>query len=112
MIQAGPFTVGQKPAQPLLISITDPITNDAIDLTGYSGVELLLVDPNGDVIDTGQGSAFVADPAQGIVSYEFPENETLFEKAGDYMWQLQLNTATAQDYTAPAVFEVTPKVGS
>lgn len=108
-MQLGPFYLNQIPGSSLNITVSDPVSGDAVSLTAYDGVELLIASPAGDQIDTSDGTCSISDAANGVVTYQWPST-TLLEDVGDYRWQLKLTATGIEDLTAPQTFEVLPRV--
>lgn len=92
------LTVGQRPLLPLVVDV-----GGIASLSGYTGAELRLRNPDGDLIDTSAGSAVIA--GQTVV-YTWPAAVSLFPAPGTYRVQIVLTGPTARDYTDEDVIEV------
>jgi hypothetical protein len=109
----GPFYLGARPAENLIITVRDPQTNEPKNLGAFDDALLRLVSPNGVSIDTtiNGGRAEIASYAQGLVTYRWPST-SLFNEVGDYTLQLELTGDNVTEFTNTATFEVYRPVGS
>lgn len=108
----GPFYLGQVPSDNLVIRIRDYVTDEQRELDNYEEVEFRLVDPQGDLIDTSQGTASIMSTPEGdVVIYSWPQ-DSLFTQVGDHRYQIILTTASGvKDATVIEKFEVFTPLG-
>lgn len=99
----GRLYVGAVPLSPLQVTVTD--AGSPLDLSDYTDVELSLVNPLGQVVDTSAGEILLDEAESGVVKYAWPDT-SLFTTPGDYRIQLRLSNGDAQDYTTVTVVEV------
>lgn len=107
----GPYFVGQIPKFAIVMTVKDPDSNAAKNLSSFNSVEVRLEGPGGNSIDTTAGTAIISDALNGEVTYSFPST-SLFDKPGDYQLQLKLTDGTFIDYTTAVTFEVLRTVGT
>lgn len=100
----GPFYVSQVPANPMVLQVTD-YRSQPLNLTPYNAVVVRLTNSRGEAIDTSGGSVLIDAPLSGVVQYIWPST-SLFTVAGDYKFQLTLESDTALDFTVTGTFEV------
>lgn len=99
----GPMYVGQIPARPFSFTIRDVRTDEPVDLSDYTGVEVTVVDPSGTkLIDREAGQ--LTTPSEGVVSFTWPS--TALSTAGDHQIQVFLVGTNTLDITTPITFEV------
>ena len=113
-MELGPFYTGQVPREPLTIIVRDSFSDRAVDLTGYTEVVAVLVDPNDEVVLNGADSEWpgeIANPVAGEVRIPFETSP--FSTPGDYELQVVLRDAdNAEDITSTPTFEVYKKLGA
>lgn len=93
----GDFWVGQVPAQPMQISVTDE-RGFPVDLSRYTTVALKMLDGDNRTIDTSNGVLTVQSALQGRLSYAWPST-SLFSRPGVYIMQLELAGTGVKDIT-------------
>ncbi len=93
------YWVGQIPSQPMYFNVRDQ-RGEILPLNAYSSVNLILLGSDNEVLGTSDGTVEIVDTARGIVRYTWPTNKTLFNKAGEYVFQLELVGTGKRDYTS------------
>jgi hypothetical protein len=108
----GPFYVGQVPADPQVIGVLDEDTGDPRDLSSYTTISAILVDPKGSVTSP-FGAIDIYDPAQvGRVVLHWG-TVSPFTYDGEYVLTLKFSgPGTVLDYSSPQEFDVNPMPGS
>lgn len=97
--------VGQVPATPMKVTVLHPVTGAGLDLGDYDTIELLMVNPYGEPVDT-SGGTIVPDPSEaGVYRYVWPPG-SLFTQVGDFKAQTKLIASGVIDYTEKSVIEV------
>lgn len=98
--------VGTVPLHPLRITVTDDADQPRDDLADYGDINLLLVGPDMEAIDTSAGTIVLDEISDGIVKYAWPAF-SLFPTPGDYTLSLALlGPNSVEDYTEEDVVEV------
>jgi hypothetical protein len=92
------FWVGDRPAGTWVFQVLDQKSGVVQDLTGYTSVTVLLLDPRNKPVELPAGSAVISDAPNGRVAFFWPA-ETLFTAPGVYVMQLQLDSGTASRRT-------------
>lgn len=108
MGRMGSLSVGSVPLHPLAITVTDDEDVPRDDLGAYGSIELWLVDPDLEAVDTSGGTVVLDDIDQGVVKFAWPA-QTLFPTPGDYSIRLRLlGPNSVEDWTEADVIEVYP----
>lgn len=102
----GPYFTGQRPAEPLVITVSDS-DGSAKDLSVYTAASLVLIDPSGNEVDLTGGATTIA---ANEVSFVWPAASVL-DAPGDYKYQLRLSNTDYEDYTSIDHFEVYERLG-
>lgn len=98
--------VGTIPLHPLRVTVTDDEDVARTDLADYGEIQLVLVDPLGDPVDTSGGTIVLDEISDGIVKYAWPST-SLFTEPGDYSVALALlGPNSVEDYTEEDTIEV------
>lgn len=96
------YYVNQVPVESVVFSVVDENRNPRT-LEAYETARVFFTSPNG--TSTDGGNAVITDPAQGVVTYTFPET-TVFEQRGSYRVQLRLENGDRMDYADIATLRV------
>jgi len=92
------YWVGQKPARPLSIDVRDS-RGQALDVGFYTDYKVRIVGSDNEDLDLGNGSLQSGGARSGRFVFVWPTDKSLFNKAGEYLLQLQL--------TGPGVLDLT-----
>lgn len=106
MINIGIYEVGQIPSRPLVVSLKDE-NGQPLNLSPYSTVRFRMRGSNNENIDLSGGDVQIMDRANGRVALHFPKTHSVFNKTGDYVFDVELLGAEARDYTTTGTIRVT-----
>lgn len=87
------FWVGEIPARPLEIEIVDS-DNNPMPLDAYSEIKARLLGSDNEEVDVTGMVVNQTEPVNGILAVRWPADRSLFNKAGEYLLQIELNGAT------------------
>jgi len=93
------YYVGQIPARPLAISVRDD-DGTALDLSNYSEFNVVMLDAHNRFVDMSGSNLEITQIAEGRFTFFWPTDRTLFNKPGDYVFQLELSGVGKRDYTS------------
>lgn len=83
------YWVGDIPSAPLTIRVRDSRGNP-LNLLGYT-FEVNLLGSDNEEIDASGGVLQTAGAVDGRLVFRWPTDESLFDKPGEYLLQLELN---------------------
>lgn len=106
MINIGIYEVGQIPSRPLVVALKDE-NGQPLSLSVYDTVRFRMKGSSNEDVDLSLGDVQVMDRVQGRVALHFPKTHSVFTKAGDYVFDLELVGNSARDYTTTGVIRVT-----
>jgi hypothetical protein len=92
------YWVGSIPAAPLAIDVRDS-EGRVLNLSGYTTYTVKMLGSDNEDIDLTGSDLATAGAFQGKFVFRFPTDRSVFDKAGDYVLQLELSSPTAKDYT-------------
>ena len=95
----------QIPAKPLSIQVKNQDGTD-MNLSGYTTIEAILLGSNNEVIDLTGSSLNTTNKVIGKLTFVWPTDRTLFEYAGDYVFQLKLGGTGRLDFTTTHTLRV------
>jgi hypothetical protein len=99
------YWIGQIPARPLSIVVKNQDGSD-FNLSGYSIINAKLIDPDNNEVSL-SGSTLDTNAKQfGQLRFIFPTARSLFEKRGDYVFQIELKGSDRLDYTTTHTIRV------
>lgn len=96
-MQTPTFWVGQIPRSPLVMTVIDQ-RGESMDLSLYEDVDLIMLGPD-NIRKSLPGSVSV-NASRGQVMYNW-NGVSPFERAGEYVLQLEFKSAGVVDYSAP-----------
>lgn len=88
----------QIPAKPLSIQVKNQDGTD-MNLSGYTEIEAVLVGSNNEIIDLTGSVLNTGSKSTGKVLFYWPTDKSLFEHAGEYVFQLKLGGTGKLDFT-------------
>jgi len=88
----------QIPAKPLSIQVKDQSGTD-MNLSLYTTIEALLIGSNNEIIDLTGSVLDTSNKVTGNIIFRWPTSRSLFEWAGDYVFQLKLSGTGKLDFT-------------
>jgi len=95
----------QIPARPLSILVKNQDGTD-MNLSGYTSITAKMLGSNNEVINL-QGSVINdSNKAIGKIIFSWPTDRSLFEYAGEYVFQLQLSGEGKLDFTTTHTIRV------
>lgn len=92
------YWVGQIPSRPIAIDVRGS-DGRSINLASYTDYKVIVIGSDNEVIDITGSTLSTAGAAQGRFVFRWPENRSVFDKAGDYLLQLELSGGGYKDYT-------------
>lgn len=93
------YWVGEKPGGRITVTVLDAAGNPA-NLNSFTGVRLRMLDTDNNEVAIGDTNTDFVNKTAGTVTFAWPTTRSLFEKAGEYLLQLELSTASAKRYTS------------
>lgn len=99
------YWLNQIPARPLSITVKN---QDGVDmnLSGYSTINAKMVGSNNEELDLTGYSLNTLNKANGVISFIWPTDRSLFQYTGDYVLQLELIGTGKKDYTTTHTIRV------
>ena len=88
----------QIPAKPLSIQVKNQDGTD-MNLSGYNTIEAILMGSNNEIIDLTGSVINTSAKVIGKIIFSWPTDRSLFEFAGDYVFQLKLSGTGKMDFT-------------
>lgn len=98
----GTFWLGQIPAQPLSMIVVNQEGRN-VNLSRYDEINLIMLGADNQRKTLTDGNLIVGNSQ---VTYEWPTDRSLFDKPGDYIFQLELIGQGVRDYTGPQTIVV------
>jgi hypothetical protein len=89
------YWVGEKPGGAMTITVLDEESGLPADLSIYNAVRLVMLDSKNNEVDLDGGVVAISNPAQGRVVFGWPSDRSLFERPGEYVFQLEFTTPSA-----------------
>lgn len=99
------YKVGQKPRQPLGITIRDSRGRN-LDLSLYTNFTVRIVGPNNEEVDTTGAVINTGGFRTGRIVLEWPTDRSLFEEPGDYLLEVILSDGVYKDITTEHTIRV------
>jgi hypothetical protein len=88
------YWVGDRPGGTWVFQVLDQTTGTVLDLSGYSSAKVVMLDPKNQPITIAGSNTVISDPVNGKVTFFWP-NDSLFNRAGRYVMQVELDSGTA-----------------
>lgn len=92
------YWVGQIPSRPIAIDVRGS-DGRSINLSSYTDFRVIVLGSDNEEIDITGSSLSTAGAGTGRFVFRWPEGRSCFEKAGDYLLQLELSGGGYKDYT-------------
>lgn len=105
MLDAKTYWVGEKPGGVSAVTVLDSDGNPA-NLTPFTSVRLRMLDTDNNEVEIASPLTTFSDKVNGIVTFTWPADRSLFQKPGEYLLQLELSTPSAKRYTSVAPITV------
>lgn len=99
------YWIDQIPARPLSIQVKDQAGND-LSLSNYTTIEAVLLGSRNEEISTAGAVLNTAAKDLGTIIFEWPTDRSLFEYAGDYVFQLKMSGTGKLDFTSTHTMRV------
>lgn len=99
------YWIDQIPARPLSIQVKDQDGNN-IDLSAYTTVEAVMLGTRNEEVSLTGATLNTAAKDLGTIIFEWPTTRSLFDYAGDYVFQLKLSAADRLDFTTSHTIRV------
>jgi hypothetical protein len=99
------YWIDQIPARPLSIQVKDQDGNNA-NLSAYTTIEAVLLGSRNEIIDLTGSVINTSAKDLGTIIFEWPTNRTLFERSGDYVFQLKMSATGKLDFTTTHTIRV------
>jgi len=92
------YWVDQIPSASLSITVRD-INGAEKDLTMYTSATIEMLDEYNNEVDLAGSSVVFASKQSGRLIFNWPTTRSVFERPGEYVLRLKLESSTARDYT-------------
>lgn len=99
------YWIDQIPARPLSIQVKNQDGNN-ISLSGYTTIEAVLLGSRNEEISLTGATLNTAAKDLGTIIFEWPTTRSLFDYAGDYVFQLKLSGTGKLDFTTTHTIRV------
>lgn len=99
------YQVGQKPAHPLAIQVYDSNGRPA-NLAGYDTYKVRLIGSRDEEVDLGNAELQTTRARDGRFVFVWPTDRSLFDRAGEYLLQLELSGGGHTDFTTTHTIRV------
>jgi hypothetical protein len=99
------YWIDQIPARPLSIQVKDQDGND-FNLSAYTTIEAVLLGTRNEEISLTGSTLNTAAKDLGTIIFEWPTTRSLFDYAGDYVFQLKLSGTGKLDFTTTHTIRV------
>lgn len=101
-MQTPTFWINQIPRNPLVMTVIDQ-RGETMDLSLYQEVDLIMLGPDNRKRDLPGTLSVNASGGQVVYNWE---GTSPFDRAGEYVIQLELKSPGVVDYSAPSTFRV------
>lgn len=92
------YWVGQIPSRPIAIDVRGS-DGRAINLSSYTDYKVIVIGSDNEEIDITGSTLNISGAPQGRFVFRWPEGRSVFDKAGEYLLQLELSGGGYKDYT-------------
>lgn len=93
------YWIGQIPSEPIAISVYNS-NGRPKNLSGYTDFNVLLLGSDNEELETTGSILLTSGAVDGRFVFRWPTDRSLFEKAGEYLLQLEILGANGtKDYT-------------
>lgn len=100
------YWVGDKPSRPVAIDVRDS-QGRVLNLSTYTDFEVVMLDSDNGEVDLTGSFLTTSGADSGRFVFRFPENRSIFNKAGEYLLQLVIKGANGtEDRTFPHTIRV------
>lgn len=100
------YWVGQIPSEPIAITVYDS-RGYPRNLSSYTDFNVILLGSDNELIDTTDATLLTSGASEGRFVLRWPANRSLFNKAGEYLLQLEIVGANGtKDYTTEHTIRV------
>lgn len=99
-MQTQTYWVGQIPSRPMYFNVYNQ-RGEVFDLSGAdTEVRLIMLGSDNESIDTSDGTLTIPAAEDGLVRFDWPTEQSLFNKRGEYVFQLEIKGTGRRDYTS------------
>lgn len=91
------YWVGQIPSRPIAIDVRGS-DGRPVNLVSYTDYKVIVIGSDNEDIDI-TGSTLSVSGSSGRFVFRWPDDRSVFNKAGDYLLQLELSGGGYKDYT-------------
>lgn len=99
------YWIDQIPARPLSIQVKDQDGND-LSLSPYTTIEAVLLGTRNEEISLTGAVINTSAKDLGTIIFEWPTTRSLFDYAGDYVFQLKMSGTGKLDFTTTHTIRV------
>lgn len=92
------YWVGQIPSRPIAIDVRGS-DGRAVNLASYTDYRVIVIGSDNEELDITGSTLNTAGAANGRFVFRWPEGRSVFNKAGEYLLQLELSGGGYKDYT-------------
>ena len=84
------YWVGERPGGAMVITVLDQETGMPANISPYNKVKMHMLDSKNRPVDLGNSGASISNGSTGRVVFNWPTDKSLFERPGEYVFQLEL----------------------
>lgn len=92
------YWVGQIPARPIAIDVRDS-EGRAVNLSSYTDFNVIVLGSDNEEVDLTGSTLTTSGADTGRFVFRWPSDRSVFNKAGQYLLQLELSGPGARDFT-------------
>lgn len=99
------YWTGQMPARPIAIDVRDS-DGRAVNLSSYTQFNVRVLGSDNEEVDLEGSSLITSQAAAGRFVFRWPTGRSVFDKAGEYLLQLELAGTGVRDFTSTHTIKV------
>ena len=84
------YWVGERPGGSMVITVLDQDTGLPANIAPYNEARMRMLDSKNREVDLGNGEAIISNGSTGRVVFRWPTDKSLFERPGEYVFQIEL----------------------
>lgn len=92
------YWVGQIPSRPIAIDVRGS-DGRAVNLANYDTFKVIVIGSDNETVDITGSTLNASGAANGRFVFRWPEGRSVFNKAGEYLLQLELSGGGYKDFT-------------
>lgn len=84
------YWVGERPGGAMVITVLDQESGLPANIAPYERVKMYMLDSKNRPVDLGNSETTISSGSTGRVVFKWPTDKSLFERPGEYVFQLEL----------------------